>query len=57
MDIELETYIEQVMDEQKTSNGIDFGFSKLVSAFVYGVGLYRGSIDERQCLVYESRKV
>jgi len=57
MDIELETYVEQVMDEQKTSNGIDFGFSKLVSAFVYGVGLYRGSIDERQCLVYESRKV
>jgi hypothetical protein len=57
MDIELETYIEQVMDEQKISNGIDFGFSKLVSAFVYGVGLYRGSIDERQCLVFESRKV
>jgi hypothetical protein len=59
MDIELETYVEQVMDEQKISNGIDFdfGFSKLISTFVYGVGLYRGSIDERQCIVFESRRV
>ena len=59
MNIELETYVEQIMDKQITRNGIDFdfGFSKLISTFVYGVGLYRGSIDERQCIVFESRRV
>ena len=59
MDIELETYVEQVMDEQKISNGIDFdfGFSKLISVFAYGVGLYRGSIDERHALVLQSRRL
>ncbi len=59
MDIELETYVEQVMDEQKISNGIDFGFgfSKLISTFVYGVGLYMGPFVERHCLVFESRRV
>ena len=57
MDIELETYVEQVMDEQRISDGIDFGFSKLISAFAYGVGLYRGSIDERHALVLQSRRL
>ena len=57
MDIELETYVEQIMDKQITRNGIDFGFSKLISAFAYGVGLYRGSIDERHALVLQSRRL
>ena len=57
MDIELETYVEQIMDKQITRNGIDFGFSQLISAFAYGVGLYRGSIDERHALVLQSRRL
>ena len=57
MNIELETYVEQIMDKQITRNGIDFGFSKLISAFAYGVGLYRGSIDERHALVLQSRRL
>ena len=55
MNIELETYVEQIMDKQITRNGIDFGFSKLISAFACGVGLYRGSIGERHALVLQSR--
>ncbi len=57
MDIELETYVEQIMDEQKTRNGINFGFSNLISNLVYGVSLFRGSIDERQGLVFQSRRL
>jgi len=57
MNIELETYVEQIMDKQITRNGIDFGFSKLISAFAYGVGLYRGSIGERHALVLQSRRL
>ena len=57
MNIELETYVEQIMDKQITRNGIDFGFSKLISAFACGVGLYRGSIGERHALVLQSRRL
>ena len=57
MDIELETYVEQIMDKQITRNGIDFGFSKLISAFAYGVSLFRGSIGERHALVLQSRRL
>mgnify|MGYP000002752275 FL=1 len=57
MDIELETYVEKIMDEQKTRNGIFIGFSNLINNFVYGVSLFRGSIDERQGLVFQSRRL
>jgi hypothetical protein len=39
MDIELETYVEQIMDEQKTRNGISIGFFDLINDFVHGVSL------------------
>jgi len=57
MDIELETYVEQIMNEQKTRNGIFIGFSDLIDNYVYGVSLFRGSIDERQGLVLQSRRL
>jgi hypothetical protein len=57
MDIELETYVEQIMDEQITRNGIFIGFSNLINNFAYGVSLFRGSIDERLALVLQSRRL
>lgn len=57
MDRELETYVEQVMESQVTRNGIFSGFLNLVENFVYGVSLFRGSIDERQGLVFKARRV
>ena len=57
MDIELETYVEQIMDKQITRNGIFIGFSNMIANFVYGVSLFRGSIDERLALVLQSRRL
>ena len=57
MDIELETYVEQIMDKQITRNGIFIGFSNIIANFVYGVSLFRGSIDERLALVLQSRRL
>ena len=56
MDIELETYVERVMDEQKIRNGIDFGFSRLIPAFIYGGGLW-GIPRSAPMYDLESRKV
>ena len=57
MDIELETYVEQIMDKQIIRNGIFIGFSNIIANFVYGVSLFRGSIDERLALVLQSRRL
>ena len=58
MDKELETYVDVVLEQQNYRNGIFATLGQIVSAlttwYVSGVGLYRGSIDERQAHVYKA---